>query len=182
MDQVSGQTIEYKLGLKPDAREKANQITCILKNQELNKFYSCSAVSQHWVYCFYKKFKNNREKGEQSSNTLKLWINSKQMNMNKRIPWGLLHMFPKLGLLPLLSDGSGELCWSCFFPVKTHLPSKSHMFDRKSSSLAIPTPGGRSARYVSSNRDTKRDSPRTSTWKDLLDTQEPVSTTPASWT
>lgn len=131
---------------------------------------------------FTKKFKNNREKGEQSSNTLKLWINSKQMNMNKRIPWGLLHMFPKLGLLPLLSDGSGELCWSCFFPVKTHLPSKSHMFDRKSSSLAIPTPGGRSARYVSSNRDTKRDSPRTSTWKDLLDTQEPVSTTPASWT
>lgn len=151
------------------------------KNQELNKFYSWSAVSQHWIYCFYQKkfLKINRE---QSSNKLKWCVNSKQMNMNKRFPWVLFHMFPKLGFLPFLPDASGELCWPCFFLVKTHLPSKSHMFDRKSSSLTIPTLGGRSARYVSSNRDTRRDSSKTSTWKDLLDTQEPVPTTTARWT
>jgi len=32
--------------------------------------------------------KGNREKEEQSSNRLKFYINSKQMNMSKRILWG----------------------------------------------------------------------------------------------
>lgn len=82
--------------------------------------------------------KKNREKGEQSSNRLKLCINSKQMNMSKRIPWGPAPNAPQTGPPSPSAYASKELCWPCFFSVKTHLPSKSHMSDWKSASLAIP--------------------------------------------
>lgn len=40
MEQGIGLTVEYKLRLKPYAREIAKQVICILKNQELTEFYS----------------------------------------------------------------------------------------------------------------------------------------------
>lgn len=96
--------------------------------------------------------------------------------MSKRIPWG-----PAPNAPSLMARWQQRVLLTFLLPVKTHLPSKSHMFDRKSASLAIPR--GRSILYVSSNTDDKRDNFKTSTWKDLLGTQEPfsTSTTPVNW-